>query len=87
MISNENYNDLLVEFKTEVQQYSPEQIVGMLPRMFPVDRSMRAGDVTIYTALYTMPRGELRTELLSTLRQGCRNASAVCTIVSEPVCL
>jgi IS30 family transposase len=52
------------------QQYSPEQIAGILPRMFPDDPSMRVSHETIYTALYAMPRGELRTELLSTLRQG-----------------
>jgi len=52
------------------QQYSPEQIAGILPRMFPDDLSMRVSHETIYTALYAMPRGELRTALLSTLRQG-----------------
>lgn len=52
------------------QRYSPEQIAGILPRMFPDDASMRASHETIYTALYAMPRGELRTELLATLRQG-----------------
>jgi IS30 family transposase len=52
------------------QRYSPEQIAGILPRMFPDDSSMRAIHETIYTALYAMPRGELRTELLATLRQG-----------------
>jgi IS30 family transposase len=48
------------------QRYSPEQIAGILPRMFPDDSSMRASHETIYTALYAMPRGEL----LATLRQG-----------------
>ena len=52
------------------QRYSPEQIAGILPRMFPNDSSMRASHETIYTALYAMPRGELRAELLATLRQG-----------------
>jgi IS30 family transposase len=52
------------------QQYSPEQIAGILPRMFPDDLSMRVSHETIYTALYAMPRGgELRSELLATLRQ------------------
>jgi len=46
------------------QRYSPEQIAGILPRMFPDDSSMRASHETIYTALYAMPRGELRTECL-----------------------
>jgi len=51
------------------QRYSPEQIAGILPRMYPNDLSMRVSHETIYTALYAMPRGELRTELLATLRQ------------------
>ena len=49
------------------QRYSPEQIAGILPRMYPDDLSMRVSHETIYTALYAMPRGELRTELLATL--------------------
>ncbi len=52
------------------QRFSPEQIAGILPRMFPDDSSMRASHETIYTALYAMPRGELRAELLATLRHG-----------------
>ena len=51
------------------QRYSTEQIAGILPRMYPDDLSMRVSHETIYTALYAMPRGELRTELLATLRQ------------------
>ncbi len=52
------------------QRYSPEQIASILPRMLPDDSSMRASHETIYKALYAMPRGDLRTELLATLRQG-----------------
>jgi IS30 family transposase len=52
------------------QRYSPEQIAGILPRLFPDDSSLRASHETINTALYAMRRGELRTELLATLRQG-----------------
>jgi len=37
--------------------------------MFPDDLSMRFSHATIYTALYAMPRGELRSELRATLRQ------------------
>ena len=55
--------------KLLLQRYSPEQIAGILPRMFPDDPLMRVSHETIYTALYAMPRGELRTELLATLRQ------------------
>jgi IS30 family transposase len=42
------------------QRYSPEQIAGILPRMYPDELSMRVSHETIYTALYAMPRGELR---------------------------
>ena len=55
--------------KLLLQRYSPEQIAGILPRMFPDDPLMRVSHETIYTALYAMPRGELRTELLAPLRQ------------------
>jgi IS30 family transposase len=51
------------------QQHFPEHIAGILPRMFPDDLSMRVNHETIYTASYAMPRGDLRSELLATLRQ------------------
>ncbi|MFN0116597.1 MAG: IS30 family transposase [Paracoccaceae bacterium] len=63
--------------------WSPLQIAGRLRRMDPDDRPGTAspgtaspGTVcheTIYTALYALPRGELRRELLSALRQGRQN--------------
>ena len=55
------------------QGWSPLQIAGRLRRMDP---ATRPGDVcheTIYTALYALPRGELRKELLSALRQRRQN--------------
>ncbi len=52
------------------QRYSPEQIAGILPRMFPDDSSMRTSHEPIYTGLCAMPHGELRAELLATLRRG-----------------
>jgi IS30 family transposase len=52
------------------QQYSPELIAVILPRKFPDDHSICVSHETIYTDLYAMPRGELRTELLAVLRQG-----------------
>ena len=39
-------------------------------RMYPNDPSQRASHETIYTALYAMPRGELRRDLIACLRQG-----------------
>lgn len=52
------------------QQWSPEQIGGTLRRMYPDDPTKRASHETIYTALYAMPRGELRRDLIAYLRQG-----------------
>ena len=49
---------------------SPEQIASMLARMFPDLPALHVSHETIYTALYAMPRGELRSELIACLRQG-----------------
>lgn len=49
--------------------WSPEQISRSLKLMFPSDDQMRISHETIYTYLYVLPRGELRAELLSYLRQ------------------
>ena len=51
------------------ERYSPEQIAGILGRMNPDDPTLRVSHETIYTALYAMPRGALRTELIAGLRQ------------------
>ncbi|ADV80922.1 IS30 family transposase [Terriglobus saanensis] len=56
---------------TEVRRYlhqrlSPFQIASTLSRM---PEPVRISHETIYTALYAMPRGELRTELLRLLRR------------------
>ena len=53
--------------------WSPLQIAGRLRRMEPDERPGTASHETIYTALYALPRGELRRELLSALRQGRQN--------------
>lgn len=50
--------------------WSPEQVAGRLRRDYPDDMSMRASHETIYLALYIMPRGGLRRELLALLRRG-----------------
>jgi len=50
--------------------WSPEQISGRLRKMHAEDRSQRVSHETIYLALYALPRGELRKELLAQLRQG-----------------
>lgn len=53
--------------------WSPLQIAGRLRRMDPADRPGTVCHESIYTALYALPRGELRRELLSALRQGRQN--------------
>lgn len=50
--------------------WSPEQVAGRLRRDYPEDMSMRASHETIYLALYVMPRGELRRDLLALMRRG-----------------
>lgn len=50
--------------------WSPEQIAGRLKRMNPDDLSKQVSHETIYVALYALPKGELRQELIESLRQG-----------------
>lgn len=52
--------------------HSPEQIAGILRRMYPGDPDRHASHETIYTAIYAMPRGELRSEVIGLLRQARR---------------
>jgi IS30 family transposase len=49
--------------------WSPLQIAGRLRRMHPDDAGKRVSHETIYRALYALPRGALRRELLACLRQ------------------
>ena len=49
---------------------SPDQISGRLKRDHPNCYAMNISHEAIYTALYAMPRGELRRELIACLRQG-----------------
>ncbi len=49
--------------------HSPEQISGILKRMNPDDDMLQISHESIYTAIYAMPRGELRKELIACLRQ------------------
>ena len=50
--------------------WSPEQIAGMLKRTFADDKARRVSHETIYTAIYVMPRGALRSDLIECLRFG-----------------
>ena len=50
--------------------YSPEQIAGTLSLVHTDTPSLRVSHETIYTAIYAMPRGELRTQVIGWLRFG-----------------
>ncbi|MHB1765885.1 MAG: IS30 family transposase [Gammaproteobacteria bacterium] len=50
--------------------YSPEQIAGTLAAVHPDTPTLRVSHETLYTAIYAMPRGELRTEVIGWLRFG-----------------
>ena len=52
------------------ERWSPQQIAGTLRRMYPDDPSRRTSHETIYTALYAMPQGALRRDMIACLRQG-----------------
>ncbi len=51
-------------------KWSPQQIAGILKRVWPDDSSMQVSHETIYTAIYAQPRGELRRQLIACLRHG-----------------
>jgi len=50
--------------------YSPEQIAGTLATVHPDHPSLQVSHETLYTAIYAMPRGALRTEVIGWLRFG-----------------
>ena len=56
------------------KKYSPQQIAGLLPKMYPDRPEMRVSHETIYKyfydRLYVQGRGELRRELSGCLRTG-----------------
>jgi transposase, IS30 family len=60
----------LVQTKLRLK-WSPEQIAQYLKATY-ADTTMHVSHETIYTYLYTLPRGELRKELIQQLRQGER---------------
>jgi IS30 family transposase len=49
--------------------WSPEQIAGTMKCLYPHQPEQRVSHETIYNALYVIPKGELRTDLLGCLRQ------------------
>ena len=51
-------------------KWSPQQIASTLRRAFPDEPERHVSHETIYTAIYALPRGELRRQLIACLRQG-----------------
>jgi IS30 family transposase len=51
-------------------RWSPEQIAHTLKNIYANDTTMQISHESIYTYIYVLPRGELRKELISYLRQG-----------------
>ena len=51
-------------------RWSPQQIAGTLKRVFPNEPERHVSHETIYTAIYALPRGELRRQLIACLRHG-----------------
>lgn len=58
----------LIQEKLKLK-WSPEQIAQYLKHTY-AETTMQVSHETIYTYLYTLPRGELRKELIAQLRQG-----------------
>ena len=50
--------------------WSPQQISATLRRMHPDEPAWHVSHETIYNAIYAYPRGQLRQQLISLLRQG-----------------
>ncbi len=50
--------------------YSPEQVAGTRASVHPDTPSLQVSHATLYTAIYAMPRGELRTTVIGGLRFG-----------------
>ena len=50
--------------------WSPEQIANFLKDEYPEKKAMNISHEAIYTYIYVLPRGQLKKELLSHLRQG-----------------
>jgi IS30 family transposase len=59
----------VVEAKLALR-WSPEQIAGWLPLVYPQDPVMRVSHETIYLSLFIQSRGALRRELQRCLRSG-----------------
>jgi transposase, IS30 family len=77
-IRHRNKQPKLLETNTELQSYvleklrlnwSPQEIARRLKRDYASDMTMRISHESIYTYIYCLPRGSLKKELVSCLRQ------------------
>ncbi len=70
-LKNIEKNTLLKDYVLEKLglKWSPEEIAKRLKTDYANDMTMRASYETIYTYLYSLPRGSLKKELLKCLRQ------------------
>ena len=55
-------------------RWSPQQISGKLRAFYPNQPLIQVSHETIYTAIYAMPKGELRREIIDCLR-GAKSGS------------
>ena len=51
------------------RRWSPQQVAAKLRALYPHRPSLQVSHETIYTAIYAMPRGQLRREVVALLRQ------------------
>lgn len=51
------------------RRWSPQQVASKLQALYPSQPALQVSHETIYTAIYAMPRGSLRREVVSWLRQ------------------
>ncbi len=65
-------------------RWSPEQIAQWLKMQYPNDMSMQVSHESIYAYVYILPRGELKKELLATLRQNRKRRHKRGRIVAKP---
>ena len=68
-LGNERELWVYIRQKLKKKKWSPRQIAEELKRDYPLDMTMRISPEAIYTYIYVLPRGALKKELTSCLRQ------------------
>jgi len=63
-------NALWIEVRAKLEKrWSPQQIAQYLKRTHPTEPALQASHETLYTAIYAMPKGEFKKELVALTRQ------------------